>query len=75
MIEEKTDVLTVPIAAVKQNGQGEDVVRVIDLDHGGKITETPVTTGLSEGSFIEVTQGLEGRRGRDRRSRHAQPVI
>jgi multidrug efflux pump subunit AcrA (membrane-fusion protein) len=35
-------------------------VRVIDLDHGGKVTEVPVTTGLSEGSFIEVTQGLKG---------------
>jgi multidrug efflux pump subunit AcrA (membrane-fusion protein) len=60
VIQEKTDVLTVPIAAVKQNGQGQDVVRVIDLDHGGKVTEVPVTTGLSEGSFIEISQGLKG---------------
>ena len=60
VIQEKADVLTVPIAAVKQNGEGQDVVRVIDLDHGGKVTEVPVTTGLSEGSFIEVTQGLKG---------------
>ena len=60
VIQQKTDVLTVPIAAVKQNGQGQDVVRVIDLDHGGKVTEVPVTTGLSEGSFIEVTHGLKG---------------
>ncbi len=60
VIQEKADVLTVPIAAVKQNGQGQDVVRVIDLGHGGKVTEVPVTTGLSEGSFIEVTQGLKG---------------
>jgi multidrug efflux pump subunit AcrA (membrane-fusion protein) len=50
----------VPIAAVKQNGQGEDVVRVIDIEGGGTITEVPVTTGLSEGSFIEITSGLEG---------------
>ena len=27
---------------------------------GGKVTEVPVTTGLSEGSFIEITKGLEG---------------
>ena len=60
VIQEKQDALTVPIAAVKQNGEGQDVVRVIDLDHGGKVTEVPVTTGLSEGSFIEVTQGLKG---------------
>ena len=60
VIEEHVDVLTVPIAAVKQNGQGEDVVRVIDIDGGGKVTEVPVETGLSEGSFIEITSGLEG---------------
>ncbi len=60
VIEEKTDVLTVPIAAVKQNGEGQDVVRVIDIDGGGKVTEVPVTTGLSEGSFIEISEGLKG---------------
>ena len=49
-----------PIAAVKQNGPGEDVVRVIDLEDGGKITEVPVTTGLTEGAYIEITSGLEG---------------
>ncbi len=52
--------ITVPIAAVKQNGSGQDVVRVIDLDHGGKVTEVPVTTGLTEGSYIEITKGLKG---------------
>jgi hypothetical protein len=50
--------LTVPIAAVKQNGTGGDVVRVVDLARGGKITEVPVTTGLTEGSYIQVTGGL-----------------
>jgi multidrug efflux pump subunit AcrA (membrane-fusion protein) len=60
VIEERVDVITVPIAAVKQNGQGQDVVRVIDIEDGGTITEVPVTTGLSEGSFIEITSGLEG---------------
>ena len=30
------------------------------LATGGKVTEVPVTTGLSEGSFIEVTEGLKG---------------
>ena len=75
VIQEKADVLTVPIAAVKQNGEGEDVVRVIDLDHGGKVTEVPVTTGLTEGSLHRGHQGVEGRRDRDRRSRHAQALI
>jgi hypothetical protein len=50
--------LTVPIAAVKQNGSGVDVVRVVDLARGGRVTEVPVTTGLTEGSYIQVTGGL-----------------
>jgi multidrug efflux pump subunit AcrA (membrane-fusion protein) len=53
-----THALTVPIAAVKQNGLGKDVVRVIDLHDGGKVTEVPVVTGLTEGSYIQVKQGL-----------------
>ena len=52
--------MTVPIAAVKQNGSGQDVVRVIDVDNGGKVTEVPVKTGLSEGSYIEIKSGLKG---------------
>jgi multidrug efflux pump subunit AcrA (membrane-fusion protein) len=58
--QQETNVLTVPIAAVKQNGTGQDVVRVIDLAHGGKVTEVPVQTGLTEGSYIEITKGLKG---------------
>jgi multidrug efflux pump subunit AcrA (membrane-fusion protein) len=60
ILEDKPGVLTVPIAAVKQNGAGQDVVRVIDLARGGRITERRVTTGLAEGSFIEITRGLRG---------------
>jgi hypothetical protein len=60
ILEDKPGVLTVPIAAVKQNGEGRDVVRVIDLTRGGKITEKVVETGLAEGSFIEITEGLRG---------------
>jgi hypothetical protein len=58
--QQVTNALTVPIAAVKQNGTGGDVVRVINLgspDHG-KITEVPVKTGLTEGSYIQITKGL-----------------
>ncbi|HLX88986.1 MAG TPA: Calx-beta domain-containing protein, partial [Acidimicrobiales bacterium] len=58
VIQNETNVLTVPIAAVKQNGLGQDVVRVIDLAHGGRVTEAPVTTGLSDSSYIEVKSGL-----------------
>ncbi len=50
--------LTVPISAVKQNGSGADVVRVIDLAQGGRVTEVPVKTGLTEGSYIQITEGL-----------------
>ena len=50
--------LTVPIAAVKQNGLGQDVVRTVSLARGGRVTEVPVTTGLTEGSYIQVTGGL-----------------
>jgi multidrug efflux pump subunit AcrA (membrane-fusion protein) len=55
--QQELNALTVPIAAVKQNGSGASVVRVVDL-RSGQITEVPVTTGLTEGSYIEVTKGL-----------------
>jgi hypothetical protein len=58
--QQETNVLTVPIAAVKQNGSGQDVVRVIDIGKSGKVTEVPVQTGLSEGSYIEIKKGLSG---------------
>ena len=46
--------------AVKQNGSGEDVVRVIDLAKGGNVKEVAVETGLTEGSYIQVKKGLRG---------------
>ncbi len=60
VVQEKPNVLTVPIAAVKQNASGQDVVRVIDLARGGRVTEVPVTTGLSVDDYIEVDKGLTG---------------
>jgi hypothetical protein len=53
---EVNDAPTVPIAAVKQNGQGVDVVRV--LGTSGAVSEEPVTTGLSEGSYIQIESGV-----------------
>ncbi|HEY5246213.1 MAG TPA: Calx-beta domain-containing protein, partial [Acidimicrobiales bacterium] len=50
--------LTVPIAAVLQNGSGQNVVRVINLNKSGKVTTVPVTTGLTEGSYVQITKGL-----------------
>jgi multidrug efflux pump subunit AcrA (membrane-fusion protein) len=31
---------------------------VVTLSHGGRIVEVPVTTGLTEGSYIEIKHGL-----------------
>jgi uncharacterized protein YwbE len=45
------------VAAVKQNGVGADVVRVIDRKTG-KVTEVKVKTGLTEGSYIQVDNGV-----------------
>ena len=59
-VSQRTNVMTVPIAAVKQNGSGQDVVRVLDLADRGRTKEVAVKTGLSEGSYIEITSGLKG---------------
>jgi multidrug efflux pump subunit AcrA (membrane-fusion protein) len=56
--QEVKDAMSVPIAAVKQNGTGQDVVRVVDLRHGGRIHEVDVTTGLTAGSYVQITGGL-----------------
>lgn len=56
--EEKIDVITVPVAAVLQDGQGNDVVRVVLSD--GTTTQVRVEVGLSEGAFVEITDGLTG---------------
>lgn len=57
--DQRTDVLTVPIAAVKQNGSGKDTVRVLDVATG-QVREVPVTTGLSKDSYMEIKTGLVG---------------
>jgi len=58
VVQAADNVLSVPIAAVKQDGLGHDVVRVIDLDHGGRVTERPVRTGLADSSYIQIQTGL-----------------
>jgi hypothetical protein len=58
VVDQQVDnALTVPIAAVKQNGVGADVVRVINRKTE-KVREIKVTTGLSEGSYIQVKSGI-----------------
>ncbi len=57
--QEADNVLTVPIAAVKQNGTGADEVRVIDMAAKQKVKTVQITTGLTEGSYVQVTGGLQ----------------
>ncbi len=56
--EERLDAITVPVAAVLQDGEGNDVVRVVLTD--GTTRQVPVEVGLSEGAFVEITSGLTG---------------
>ena len=56
--EEKIDVITVPVAAVLQDGQGNDGVRVVLTD--GTTRQVQVKVGLSEGAYVEITEGLSG---------------
>ena len=64
--------LTVPIAAVKQNGSGDDVVRVIDLDRGRQGQGGPGRDRPHRGLVHRDHEGTEGRRDRDRRGRPEQ---
>ena len=34
-------------------------MRTVSLARGGRVTEVPVTTGLTEGSYIQITGGLQ----------------
>ncbi len=59
VLAERVDAIVVPIAAVGQDASGADEVRVIDLG-AAAFRRVAVTTGLQEGSFIEILTGLEG---------------
>ena len=63
--------LTVPIAAVKQNGSGQDVVRVIDIEHRRQGHRGPGADRADRGLVHRDHQGPHGQRDRDRRSRPA----
>jgi len=57
--DERTDVLRVPIGAVKSElKEGEQVYYCL-LDEKGKVKKNIVTTGLSDDLFMEVTSGLK----------------
>jgi multidrug efflux pump subunit AcrA (membrane-fusion protein) len=58
VLERRTDAITVPVAAVLQDGSGDDVVRVV-LDDG-TTRQVRVEVGLAEGAFVEIRTGLVG---------------
>ncbi|MEO8541925.1 MAG: peptidoglycan-binding protein [bacterium] len=58
LLAEVPNALVVPLAAVVMDGAGKPSVQVQDAD--GSIRLVAVTTGLSEGAFIEVKAGLNG---------------
>ncbi|MFN3216339.1 MAG: Calx-beta domain-containing protein [Acidimicrobiales bacterium] len=57
-LDQRRDVITVPVASVLQDGAGNDVVRVV-LDDG-TTRQVEVQVGLSEGAFVEIESGLDG---------------
>lgn len=57
-LDQRRDVMTVPVASVLQDGAGNDVVRVV-LDDG-TTRQVEVQVGLSEGAFVEIESGLDG---------------
>ncbi len=58
VLERRVDAITVPVASVLQDGQGNDVVRIVLED--GRTRQVVVETGLSEGAFVEIRSGLTG---------------
>ncbi len=54
---EATDAIVIPVASLVSVGGGTEV-RVVADD--GSLQRTEVVTGLTEGAFVEVVDGLEG---------------
>ncbi len=59
ILAESVDAIVVPVAAVLMDGQGNPQVRVVDPDDG-TIRRISVVTGLTEGSYVEIIEGLTG---------------
>ncbi len=56
-LAEKTNVLSVPVAAVLRAGGGDEVRVVNDK---GTISRVPVTIGLIDNEYVEIVTGLKG---------------
>jgi len=59
ILDERVDALVVPRAAVSQDGTGNDIVRVVD-PVTLVVTPVEIVTGLQDGSFTEIVEGLNG---------------
>lgn len=57
ILAEVPDAIVVPLAAIVMDGSGSPAVQV---QVAGGVQLVPVTTGLSEGAFVEVRSGLAG---------------
>jgi len=56
VMEEKDNVLVVPISAVMRGEAGEDIVYLVNAD--GETSERAVTTGMRSGRMVEILTGL-----------------
>lgn len=57
IVDERRDVVTVPSDAVRQDGEGSSVE--VAARGMGRPSRRAVGTGLSDGKWVEVTEGLE----------------
>jgi multidrug efflux pump subunit AcrA (membrane-fusion protein) len=57
-LDERVDVLAVPVAAVLSSGGGQQV-RIVDEDDG-TIERVDVEVGLVDDEFVEIVDGLDG---------------
>ena len=58
VIKQTEDCLTIPEAALQQNGASTYVYTSYDRESGALGGETEVTTGVSDGTNVEITGGL-----------------
>jgi HlyD family secretion protein len=56
-LEEHPNVLVLPPAAIITKGPGRQTVLTVT---DGKVTEVGIKTGLDDGVWLEVTEGLKG---------------
>jgi hypothetical protein len=55
-LDQRSDTLALPIAAIVQDGQNSFCCRV----ESGQIQRTPIVLGLRSGNEVEVVSGLSG---------------